>query len=198
MRSFLEEPARSVIAGLPLTDADYNAAIDISQKRYAKPSIIKRAHMNEMLDLSPVYNERSIVRLRTLHGQIESHFRSLDALRIGQECYLAIVVPVLMEKIPESLHYNMIRFSDASSHLYWNVKELIDAFEKELQIRESHVPIFGPQQHPQQHPQQQHHPRKHKNSMEEQQQLCSTAKRMRPNAYFAKGITRVKTAAKIL
>ena len=151
LRSFLEEPARSVIAGLPLTDADYNAAIDILQKRYAKPSIIKRAHMNEMLNLSPVYNERSIARLRTLHDQIESHFRSLETLGIAQECYSAIVVLVLMEKIPESLRYNMMRFSDASSHLDWNAKELIDAFEKELQVRESHVPSFGPQQQ-QQHP----------------------------------------------
>ena len=36
----------------------------------------------------------------------------------------AIEVPVLMEKIPESLHYNMIRFSEDSSHLDWSVKEL--------------------------------------------------------------------------
>ena len=154
LRSFLEEPARSVIAGLLLTDADYNVAIDILQKRYAKPSIIKRAHMNEMLNLSPVYNKRSIARLRTLHDQIESHFRSLDVLGIAQQCYSVIVVPVLMEKIPESLRYNMIRFSDASSNLDWNVKELTDAFKKELQVRKSHVPIFGPQQQ-QQHPQKQ-------------------------------------------
>ena len=107
--------------------------------------------MNELLNLAPVYNERNVVRLRALHDQIESHFRSLDALGIAEECYSAIVVPVLMEKIPESLRYNMIRFSDAGSHLDWSVKELIEAFEKELEVRESHAPILAPQQQQQQH-----------------------------------------------
>ena len=151
LRSFLEEPARSVIAGLPLTDADYIAAINLLEKRYAKPSVIKRAHMNELLNLAPVYDERNVVRLRALHDQIESHFRSLDALGIAEKCYSAIVVPVLMEKITESLRYNMIRFSDAGSRLDWSVKELIEAFEKELEVRESHAPIFAPQQQQQQH-----------------------------------------------
>jgi len=45
----------------------------------------------------------------------------------------------------------MIRFSDASSHLEWSVKELIQAFEKELEVRESHAPIFAPQQEQQQY-----------------------------------------------
>jgi len=144
LRSLLEQPARSVIAGLPLTDADYITAIDLLEKRYAKPSIIKRAHMNELLNLTPVYNERNVVRLRALHDKIESHFRSLDALGIAEECYSSIVVPVLMEKIPESLRYNMIRFSDASSHLDWSVKEPTQAFEKELEVRESHAQIFAP------------------------------------------------------
>ena len=53
--SFLEEPACSVVTGLTLTDVDYIAAINLLEKRYAKPSIIKRAHMNELLDLTPVY-----------------------------------------------------------------------------------------------------------------------------------------------
>jgi len=52
--------------------------------------------MNELLNLTPVYNERNVVRLRALHDKIESHFRSLDALGIAEECYSSIVVPVLM------------------------------------------------------------------------------------------------------
>jgi len=48
----------------------------------------------------------------------------------------------------------MIRFSDASSHLDWSVKEPTQAFEKELEVRESHAPIFAPQQQQQQPKQQ--------------------------------------------
>ena len=45
----------------------------------------------------------------------------------------------------------MIRFSDANSHLDWSVKELIKVVEKELEVRESHAPIFAPRQQQQQH-----------------------------------------------
>ena len=54
----------------------------------------------------------------------------------------------------------MIRFSSVSNHLDWNVDELIHTFEKELEVRESHVPIFGLQQ--QQHQPQPQQPKQQK------------------------------------
>ena len=82
--------------------------------------------------------------MRALHDKIEGHFRSLDTVGIAEECYSSMVVTVVKDRIPESLRYNMIRFSDASSHLEWSVKMLIQAFEKELEVRESHALIFAP------------------------------------------------------
>ena len=143
LRSFLEEPAKSVVAGLSLTDANYTSAIELLHKRFAKPSVIKRAHINELINLSPVYNEKSVGRLRALHDQIETHFRGLEALGVDKESYSSVVVPVLMEKIPETMRYSMIRFGQ--NHLEWNVDELIAALEKEIEVRESHVPIFKQQ-----------------------------------------------------
>ena len=142
LRSFLEEPARSVIAGLPLTDADYESAVELLQKRFAKPSVIKRAHLNEMLNLPSVYSEKNIPKLRALHHSIESHYRGLEAMKVDKDSYSSIVVPVIMDKIPESIRYNMIRFGE--NHLDWTLDKLIESLEKELEIRESHVPLLGP------------------------------------------------------
>ena len=141
LRSFLLEPAKSVIAGMPLTDASYNSAIELLKKRFGKPEEIQRAHINHFLHLPPVFNEKSVNRLRTLHDQIETHFRGLEALGVDKIKYSSIVVPELMEKIPESIRFNMIRGSEKSLSS-WSLDELLAALEKELSIRESYVPLM--------------------------------------------------------
>ena len=141
LRSFLQEPAKSVIAGMPMTDASYETAIELLKKRFGKPEEIQRAHINHLLHLAPVFNERSVNRLRTLHDQIETHFRGLEALGVDRITYSSIVVPELMEKIPEQIRFNMIRASDKSLSS-WFLDELLIALEKELEIRESHVPLL--------------------------------------------------------
>lgn len=45
-----------------------------------------------------------------------------------------------MDKLPESLRISMIRASD--SHDEWNLSEFLEALKKELEIRESHAPLF--------------------------------------------------------
>eukprot|EP00112_Aurelia_sp_Birch-Aquarium-sp1_P012191 Seg2562.3 transcript_id=Seg2562.3/GoldUCD/mRNA.D3Y31 product="hypothetical protein" protein_id=Seg2562.3/GoldUCD/D3Y31 len=60
LRIYLEEPARSMVAGFPLTDADYDAAIKMLKDQFAKPSVIKRVHINDLALLPPVYNEKNL------------------------------------------------------------------------------------------------------------------------------------------
>ena len=146
LRSFPQEPAKSVVAGLPLTDADYDAAVELLQKRFARPAVIKGMHIHEMIHLPPVYSERNIVKLRNLHDQIETHFRGLEALGADKESYSTVVVPWLMQKVPETLRYNMIRFAK-KDQLEWTVDEFIQAFGAELEVRECQFPVVKtPQQ----------------------------------------------------
>ena len=141
LRSFLEEPAKSVIAGMSITDADYETAIKLLKKRFGKTEVIQRAHINQLINLTPVYNEKNISRLRTLHDQIEAHFRGLEAQGVEMSTYSSIVVPVLMEKIPEVVRFNMIRATE-KNQLKWALDDLLSALEKELEVRESHVPLL--------------------------------------------------------
>ena len=140
LRSYLEEPAKSVVTGFALTDADYDAAVDLLIKRFAKPGVIKRAHINELLSLPPVFKETSLARLRNLRDQIETHFRALEAQKVDKESYSSVLVPALMDKIPQSTRYNMIRFGE--DHMDWNLDDLIEALDKELDVLEGHVPIL--------------------------------------------------------
>ena len=143
LKGLLEEPARSVLTGIATTDSSYDIAVDLLHKRFAKPSIVQRAHISELMNLPPVFNDRNVTWLRKLLDQIEAHYRGLEALKVDMATYSNFVVPLLMEKIPEQMRINMIRFS-SRDHLEWSIKEFVQAFEKEIVVRESHVPLGKP------------------------------------------------------
>eukprot|EP00794_Sanderia_malayensis_P019302 gene19302-biopygen16181 len=151
LRSYLEEPARSVVTGFALTEADYDAAIELLKARYAKPSVIKRAHINDLLNLNPVFHEKNVTRLRNLHDQIETRYRAMETQAIEKNSYSSVVVPVLMGKIPEALRNNMIRFG--SNHMEWNLDDFLTALGKELDVLEEHfpiMPVYQPSKKPEQ------------------------------------------------
>ena len=75
--------------------------------------------------------------------QTEAHYRGLEALQVDMATYSKFVVPLLMEKILEQMRINMIRFS-TSDHLEWSSTEFVQEFEKEIVVRESHIPLGKP------------------------------------------------------
>ena len=50
------------------------------------------------------------------------------------------MVPLLLDKLPESTRLSMIRFHE-KDQLDWTVEDLLQGLEKEIAVRESHVPI---------------------------------------------------------
>ena len=80
-----------------------------------------------------------MTRLRNLHDQMETHFRGLEALGADKESYSSVVIPWLLEKVPETIGYNMMRFMQ-KNHVEWTL-ELINALAAELEVRESHFPL---------------------------------------------------------
>ena len=102
LRSLLEELARSVVAGLPLTSNNYETAIKVLQDRYGDPVVIQRAHITQLAYLPSVYSERNTARSHSLHDQIETHYCGLEALDVDQNTYSTSFVLMLMEKIPDA------------------------------------------------------------------------------------------------
>ena len=140
LKGYLVDKARAVIAGIPTTDASYDTAVDLLKKRFGKPNVIQRAHINQLISITPVFNERNVARLRGMHDEIETHLRGLEALGVDMATYSGFVVPVLMERIPETIRLNMIRFSGADQ-MDWTLQDFLDGFEKEISVRESYVPL---------------------------------------------------------
>ena len=138
LKGYLEEPAKSVISGVPITDSNYQTAIALLKKRFAKPSMLEHAHINQMVNMQPVFNEDDVIRLRKFRDQIEANFRGLEALSVDQGTYSKIVVPVLVEKLPKQLKFSMVR-SRRKSVLEWSLDELIAELDLELEVRENHA-----------------------------------------------------------
>ena len=137
LRGLLEEPAKSTIAGFSLTEANYMSAVELLKKRFDKKSAVQRAHVNELIQLSPVFKERDTRGLRNLYDSCEAHNRALKALGVSEESYSSIVVPVIVEKLAESFRLTITRGTD---FLQWSMEEMLDAFVRELELREAHMP----------------------------------------------------------
>ena len=60
--------AWSTIAGFVLTVVNYEAAVQALKKRYGKDIAIQRAHVNNLLNMLPVYSDQDIPRLRKLYS----------------------------------------------------------------------------------------------------------------------------------
>ena len=101
LRSFLEGLAVVTIAGLALTKDNYKVAVDLLRERYGNKQVIISSHMESWLKLPRVNFASDIKRVRMVYDQIEIKIRSLQALGIKAESYGSLLIPVVMEKIPE-------------------------------------------------------------------------------------------------
>jgi len=109
LRRLLLEPARSTIAGFPLTSADYESAMDLLKRRYGKKTAIQKTFMNKLLNAWPVYSNTGAARLCSFYDLVETKYRVLRALDVEEGVYSAIVVPMLLEKIPDTLRLTIWR-----------------------------------------------------------------------------------------
>ncbi|CAB4012726.1 E3 ubiquitin- ligase DZIP3 [Paramuricea clavata] len=135
LHRYLEGPAKSTIAGLSLTGANYKCAVELLKKRFKKKSAVQRAHVNELIQLPAVYKERDTQRLRKLYDSCEANNCALKALGVNKDSYSAIVVPTIMEKLPEQFRLTITR---GQNFLEWSMEEMLNAFEKELELCEAH------------------------------------------------------------
>lgn len=133
LRNLLLEPARSAIGGFALTSANYQSAVELLKKRYGKKIAVQRALVNELLNALPVFNENDTPRLRSLYDFAETKYRALQALKVEERNYSEIVVPMLLEKIPDSIRLTITR---GKEYLEWSLGDMLNALLVEVELRE--------------------------------------------------------------
>ena len=91
--------------------------------------------MNDLLNLTPVFSDKDTTRLRKLYDSCSAHFKGLKALGVDETTFTAVVVPAVLQKLPEAFCLTITRGAD---FLNWSMDELLSAFLKELGLREDH------------------------------------------------------------
>ena len=135
LKGLITGSAKAAIAGFALTSLNYASAIELLTKRYRKDTLIRRAHISELLNVQTVFSARDSSRLRTLLDAVETHYRGLEALGVDEASYSDIVVPSLLRKIPEAVRLTITR---GEAHTEWSMKEHLEALEKEIELREEY------------------------------------------------------------
>ena len=73
----MEGPAAAAVRGLRLTADNYGAAKEILKKLFGQKQIVINAHMESLVELSPVTSDGDLKHLRQLYDQIDSRVRAL-------------------------------------------------------------------------------------------------------------------------
>ena len=133
LQSLLTGTARSAIAGLALTSANYEKAVGLLKQRFGNRQIVISSHIEVLTKLPKVESMGEVKKLRSLYDTVESHVRGLESMEISSEMYGCFLTPIVMQKLPEEFRIAIKRNLESET---WNLKDILGEFHKELQLRE--------------------------------------------------------------
>ncbi|CAB3989185.1 Hypothetical predicted protein [Paramuricea clavata] len=131
--SLLEGPAYSAVAGLSLTSANYKTEVDTLKERFGCEEVVISAHMDALLKLPGANTNSDTKKLRGIYDEVEQHVRGLKAVGISSKQYGKLLVPILMNKIPQELQLIITRKLGKEK---WDLDALQNTFKEELEARE--------------------------------------------------------------
>jgi len=131
--SLLEGSASRAIEGLPVTEENYDSAVEILKERFGEPQQLISAHMEELLKLNICAVDRPISQPRFLYDKISGNIRGLDALGVKSEQYGSLLIPIIMARLPDEIRIQVAR---NTSQDVWKLDCLLDLIQGEIKVRE--------------------------------------------------------------
>ena len=132
LMSSLSGEAANSIAGLSITNQNYEEAVEILQHRYGDRQFAISQHLDTLVDLPKIDSADDLRKLRTLFNKTEAVVRTLTGIGESMESYRTLLTPIIMKKIPTDLPLMLSQeLSDE-----WDLQGVLKAFGKELNLRE--------------------------------------------------------------
>lgn len=103
LKSYLTGAAVKAIAGLTLSDTNYDTAVTLLKDRFREKDLVVNAHMSKLLNLTPVKKSYDIAALRQLYDECEIQISSLESAGIHCDTYGSLLCPILMQLIPNDI-----------------------------------------------------------------------------------------------
>ena len=132
LRNVLKGEAKGAIQGLALTSNHYQSACEILKVRYGRPERIIFSHLQELLSIN-VPKQLSSKQLRETYDNLQTHVRSLEALKITGDQYGVILTPLILSRLPSELRMEWAR--EGESHES-DLKYLMNFLLKEIERRD--------------------------------------------------------------
>ena len=133
LNSLLEGPAAAAVAGLTLSEANYEEAVKVLTKRFGNRQQFIAKHMDALMNLENVDSIHDLKRLRRLYDSLESHTRSLSALGVSSSSYGSLLSSVFVNKLPKELR---VTISKDIQQEEWEFDVILEVVEKEINARE--------------------------------------------------------------
>ena len=90
--------------------------------------------MSKLLKLEKVFNSKNVKELRNLYDRVESHIRSLLTAGISQENYGPLLIPIVLEKLPDDIKLELSKKLGTDK---WKIDEFLEILKKEIVARKS-------------------------------------------------------------
>ena len=132
LKAQLQGDAARTIAGLPLTELNYQHSIALLEERFGQPHKLIKAHMQVLLDMPNATTNLNSLRL--FYDTIATHTRALASLGKSKESYGDILVSIILKKLPTEIRRNVAR---EQTNAQWTFDELTTAILKEIRVLES-------------------------------------------------------------
>nr|XP_037286367.1 uncharacterized protein LOC119179403 [Rhipicephalus microplus] len=115
LNSYLTGKAAAAVAGLDLSDGNYEVALSLLKERFGRKEAIIEDHMSRLLNIKSVRDSRNLSQLRSLVDEVERGVRSLTSLGVGVSTYGALLLTVVKKAVPADLHLEYCRRKGATT-----------------------------------------------------------------------------------
>ena len=110
----------------------YAQVLQVLKRRFGQPHKIIYAYMQNLISLpSPTFD---IMELKDFSDGMENYIRGLESMGQSYESYGSLLVPIILNKIPESIKENLVR-AHGSDHR--TLLQLLEAIENKITIKEA-------------------------------------------------------------
>ena len=93
LSGLLKGEAARFIYGLPLSESNYQRAVNLLKERFGQEQVLINAHMDALLKISPATNV--VKKLRSLYDACEGYIHEFESVGVYPESYEDLLIPIV-------------------------------------------------------------------------------------------------------
>ena len=134
LKGLLTGPAAATVAGLALTESNYQNAVELLKTRFANKQVIVNCHMDRLMNIALLNSGANVNKLRAMLDEIETQVRGLSSLGISSKDYGSLLVSVLFkDKLPNDIKLLIGRKLSSEN---WTLENVLKILRVEVETRE--------------------------------------------------------------